>query len=273
MASIGEVYEAQARGMVDPQILRFGLGLFVVGVAVGFASLLLGTTELGGVVGLDTYAAREVAGVLAGVSVPTVLVGTLALFPASARAKAGAAIGAGIAALGVALFWYAYPQDWAGYGRDLTAYVSTVYAVGVVTIAWALFTTVATFKRRNDPGGTLEFHLSPSTGQPRLLEAARAGLRGASLSPTSWFGASTSGPQVAVEQAPAPPPANVTDGGDGEVLGASSGGPHPVDRYCGNCQFFTYGHDDQGRLSPYCQYHDEAMDDMEPCAHWDANAG
>ncbi|MFW6448857.1 MAG: DUF7139 domain-containing protein [Halobacteriota archaeon] len=272
MASIGEVYEAQARGMVDPRVLRFGLGLFVVGVAVGFVSLLLGTTDLGTAVGLDTYGARRVAGVLAGIAVPMILVGTLALFPSGRRSKAGAAIGTGIAVLGVALFWYAYPQDWAGYGRDLTAYVSVVYAIGVVTIAWALFTTVATFKRRNDPGGTLEFHLAPSTGQPRLLEAARAGLRGASLTPSSWFGSSTSSPQVTVEPEPAPTPANVTDGGDGEVLGAGTGSTHPVDRYCGNCQHFAYGHDQQGRLSPYCQYHDEAMDDMEPCSHWDANA-
>lgn len=272
MTSIGEVYDNQSRGMVNPRVLRFGLALFVVGVAIGFVSLLLATTTIGDAIGLDTFDARQIAGVLAGLAVPMVLVGTLALFPTSSRALAGAAIGAGIAMLGVALFWYAYPDDWAGYGRDLTPFVSVVYAIGLVTIAWALFSTVATFKRRNDPGGTLEFHLAPSTGQPRLLEAARAGLRGASFAPSHWFGSSTTGTTGTVEPEPSPTPANVPDGGDGEVLGSPSTEPHPVDRYCGNCSYFTYGHDEQGRLSPYCQYHDHAMNDMEPCQQWESNA-
>lgn len=272
MTSIGEVYDHQTRGMVEPSVLRLGLALFMVGVALGFLSLLLATTALGEAFGLDTYGARQIAGIFAGLAVPTVLIGTLALFPASRQAVAAAAIGAGITVLGVALFWYAYPDDWAGYGRDLTPFVSGVYAIGLVTIAWALFATVATFKRRNDPGGTLEFHLAPSTGQPRLLAAARAGLRDASFAPTSWFGpTSTAGSKPAQSDAPSGPP-NVPDGGDGEVLGGSTSDPHPVDRYCGNCTYFTYGHDEQGRLSPYCQYHDHAMDDMEPCQHWESNA-
>lgn len=271
MTSIGEVYDAQARGMVDPRRLRFGLGLFVGGVVLAFASLLLATTGLADAFGLGLYDARLVAGILAGVAVPLVLVGTLALFPASRRARAAAAIGAGIAVLGVMLFWHAYPADWAGYGRDLTPVVTTVYAVGVVTMAWALFTTVATFKKRNDPGGTVDFHLAPTTGQPRLLEVARAGIRQAG----DWFSSPPDpgpAPAVSAQSAPDPVAPSRTDGGDGEVLAAGRS-RHPVDRYCGNCTHFTYGNDEQGKLSPYCLYHDEAMDDMEPCAQWEPNAG
>ncbi len=274
MTSIGEVYEHQSRGLVDPRVLRFGLALFVTGVIFGFASLLLATTALGETLGFGTFEAREVAGIFAGLAVPMVLIGTLALFPASRRAIAAVAIGAGITVLGVALFSYAYPYDWAGYGEDLTPYVAGVYALGIVIIAWALFSTVATFKRRNDPGGTLNYHLAPSTGQPRLLEAARAGLSGASLSPSQWFGANATSAESGAQSRPEPTPAptNVTDGGDGEVLGGTATEPQPADRYCGNCEYFAYGHDEQGRLSPYCQYHDHAMNDMELCQHWESNS-
>lgn len=44
-----------------------------------------------------------------------------------------------------------------------------------------------------------------------------------------------------------------------------------VDRYCGNCAHFRYVRTDDG-LSPYCGYHDEVMDDMEPCLEWSSNA-
>lgn len=271
MTSIGEVYDAQARGMVDPGVLRFGLGLFVGGVLLAFASLILATTGIAEFFGLGTFDARLVAGILGGVAVPLVLVGTLSIFPASRRARAAAAIGAGIAALGVALFWHAYPADWAGYGRDLTPIVSTVYAIGVVTMAWALFTTVATFKKRNDPGGTVNFHLAPTTGQPRFLEVARAGIRQAAAGAGDWISGTTPSPTPSPQPMAEPAAPSRTDGGEGEILGAGVD-RHPVDRYCGNCTHFTYGNDAEGRLSPYCLYHDEAMDDMEPCPQWEANA-
>lgn len=44
-----------------------------------------------------------------------------------------------------------------------------------------------------------------------------------------------------------------------------------VDRYCGNCGHFRYVRTEKG-LSPYCGYHDEVMDDMEPCLGWTSNA-
>jgi hypothetical protein len=61
------------------------------------------------------------------------------------------------------------------------------------------------------------------------------------------------------------PAADRTDGtefvGESEVVG---------DPYCGNCAHFNYVRTEEG-LQPYCSYHDEGLDDMEACRHWDPN--
>ena len=44
-----------------------------------------------------------------------------------------------------------------------------------------------------------------------------------------------------------------------------------VDRYCGNCGYFQYVRTENG-LAPYCGYHEEVMDDMEPCLGWASNS-
>lgn len=270
MTSLGEVYGAQSRGMVDPRYIQAGMGLFLGGVGLALVSLLLATTGLGSIVGLDTYGAREVAGVLGGIGVIMVLLGTMAMFPATPRAKATAIIGATLAILGVGLFWHAYPHDWAGVGNDLTPLVSGVYAFGVILMSWTLVTTVATFKQRNAPGGTVELHLAPSTGQPRLLDAARAGLLAAGRASMDLFSAD----QPETSSSTQSPPVDVgrTDGGDAEVLEPPRKPRQPADRYCGNCVHFTYA-TENNRMVPYCRHHEEAMDDVEPCSQWEANSG
>ena len=58
--------------------------------------------------------------------------------------------------------------------------------------------------------------------------------------------------------------------GNGNGIDAVRLGPS-VDEYCGNCAFFQYRRAD-GELTPYCGYHEEAMDDMEPCLGWRSNS-
>ncbi len=273
MASIGEVYDAQSRGMVDPDHLRIGFGLFFTGIVLAVVGLIVATTGITEPLGWSIFDARLAAGILGGIAVPLALLGILLLFPADRRALGAAAIGTGIAVLGVTMFWYAYPHDWAGYGRDLTPIVSAVYAFGIVTITWALFSTVATFKRRNDPGGTVTLEVSPETGIPRLFRVAREGLRHSTLNSGSWF-SSTSTTSTDGGTAPASTEQDGpgrTDGGEATVPIGRPRKAEPVDRYCGNCTYFDYGSDSRGKLSPYCRYHDEPMDDMEPCAVWESN--
>ncbi|PSP74679.1 hypothetical protein BRC86_05170 [Halobacteriales archaeon QS_3_64_16] len=61
------------------------------------------------------------------------------------------------------------------------------------------------------------------------------------------------------------PSASVDGGVDTLQFGPS------VDRYCGNCGHFQYVRTENG-LSPYCEYHEEVMDDMEPCLGWTSNS-
>ena len=58
-------------------------------------------------------------------------------------------------------------------------------------------------------------------------------------------------------------------GGSGvEVLSGSDGGQ--PDAYCGNCAYFEYV-EVGGDLDPYCGYHQEFMEDLDPCENWTAN--
>lgn len=41
----------------------------------------------------------------------------------------------------------------------------------------------------------------------------------------------------------------------------------PGDTYCGNCTHFDYVRTDRG-MQPYCDHHDELMDDMDACEQW-----
>lgn len=268
MASIGEVYDAQSRGMVEPAHLRTGFGLFAGGVVLAAVALMIATTGVTSALGHSIYDARHYAGILGGLAVPLALLGIMLLFPANRRAWGAAAIGTGIAILGVALFSYAYPHDWAGYGRDFTPWVSTVYAFGIVTITWSLFTTVATFKQRNDPGGTVRLEVAPETGIPRLFRVARSGLRHSTLFASSTTPPSTTASTTVDDDEET---VGVTDGGHGQIAIDRPRDPEPVDRYCGNCSHFSYGSDSRGKLSPYCRHQDVAMDDMEPCTAWEPN--
>ncbi|MFW5920151.1 MAG: DUF7140 domain-containing protein, partial [Halanaeroarchaeum sp.] len=44
------------------------------------------------------------------------------------------------------------------------------------------------------------------------------------------------------------------------------------DRYCGNCTHFDY-EPNAGSMQPYCNLHEEPMDDMEACEWWETNSG
>jgi hypothetical protein len=175
MTSLAEAYEENVGEVGSLRRLYLGVGLFVGGALLVVLGILIATTGLQSVVGLEWWEAREVAGVLAGVGVPAVFVGVFTVLPASERVRAAAAIGAGIAMLGVALFSYAYPKDWAGYGANHTAPVVAIYFFGVLVTIWCLFVAVANFKTRNDPGGTVTLELTRE-GEVRTVEVEKGEL-------------------------------------------------------------------------------------------------
>jgi len=166
MTSLTEVYDGTAPGVTSRRLYA-GTALVILGAILAVVAVLVATTDLfsGYAVELSgdiaaQFATVRVGGALAGLSIPIALVGVFVVLPASRRVQAAAAISASLCLLGVALFWYAYPTHWRGHNQQLTLEVSVVYLLGLLTSVWSLFSAVATFKRRNDPGGTLQMNVT-----------------------------------------------------------------------------------------------------------------
>jgi len=166
MTSLTEVYDGTAPEVTSRRLYA-GTALVLLGAVLAVVAVLVATTDLFGgyVVALSgdiapQFATVRIGGALAGLSVPTALVGVFVVLPASRRVQAAAVISGSLCLLGVALFWHAYPTHWRGYGQQLTLEVSVVYLLGLLTSVWSLFSAIATFKRRNDPGGSLQMNVT-----------------------------------------------------------------------------------------------------------------
>lgn len=303
MASLTEVY--RGGGGAGLRRLYAGVVLFGVGAVLVTAGLVVASTDLGASLGLDQFRARELAGVLGGLGLPAVLFGTMVALPrASRRLQATAAVGALVCLAGVGMFTRWYPVDWVGGSGDttMTLVVSATYFVGAIVTSWCLFTAVANFKARNDPGGTVSLEITKE-GETRVVEVSNDELRG-KLGGIGMLGATPDGdtetqtnrsvpnggstasrPSTGTERGSGVAAANSTDGGvdsessirepgfsdDAELLDDEGGSAEPIsDRYCGNCAYFRYVRTDEG-LVPYCGLHSETMADMDACEEWSPN--
>ncbi len=300
MTSLTEVYNGSAREVASLRRLYAGASLVCIGAVLAVVAVLMATTDLfAGYVDGD-FASVRAAGILAGIGVPTALVGVFIVLPADRRVRAASAISVSLCLLGVVLFSHAYPTHWRGYGDDLTLHVSVVYLLGLFIGIWCLFTAVVTFKTRNDPGGMLEMNVTrhnqtivevdeddePETGyggvgflgttpdgdvetqtnaSSTTLSFDEGQMTNASAAqPTSDGGAVTTDISSPLDQQ--------TDGTDAEFIDtASDDRPRELtDRYCGNCSEFEYVRSSSGMV-PYCARHEERMDDMDACEEWTPN--
>lgn len=171
MTSLSEAYEEGMRTVVDRRRRVLAVSLFALGAAMCAVAILLTTTGVRSWVSLDVTGARRVGGVLAGVGLPAAMIGIFAALPASDETRAAAAIGASIAVFGVLLFVSLYPSRWLSSDSASPALaVATVglYALGTLVVFWCLFVAVATFNRRNDPGGTARVEVTDE-GTVRLI--------------------------------------------------------------------------------------------------------
>lgn len=164
-AYAGTVADQRGRGR-----LYLGVGLFGVGAILVVAGIVAAGSGLLTAQGYSLGEARWLAGVLGGVGVPAVFLGIFTILPAGRTTRGAALIGASIAVFGVALFAYAYPCQWIGNtcatsGPNLTLPTAGVYFLGTLTTFWCLFTGVANFKTRNDPGGTVRMEIRNITHQ------------------------------------------------------------------------------------------------------------
>ena len=173
MTSLTDVYEGEVGRVATRRQQLVGSGLFLAGGAGLVAAIALATTGVGTALGLDGYAAREVAGVVAGIGLPAVVLGIFAVLPAGPRVRLAAVGGAGVALVGVAAFRQLYPYSWLADAPLLALGASTVYVAGVLTTFWCLFAALATFKTRNDPGGTARMAVTEE-GTIKLVEESRS---------------------------------------------------------------------------------------------------
>jgi len=178
MASLTEVYEGGTGAGL--RRLYAGVALFGVGAVLVIAGIVVASTDVGSNFGLGLYEAREVAGVLGGVGFPAVLVGTMTVLPeASRRIQAAGLVGAAVCLFGVVMFRQFYPVDWMGGTGDttMTLVVAGTYFTGAMVSTWCLFTAVANFKARNDPGGTVTLEITKQ-GETKVVEVSNDDLRG-----------------------------------------------------------------------------------------------
>lgn len=278
MTSLSEVYEGGSGG-ADLRRLYLGVGLFVVGAVLTVAGIVIGATPSLSLLFGGEYAAREVAAVLGGVGLPLGFLGVVTILPQTSRTLRGVAVGgAVISVAAVVAFVRVYPYDWTTGDPAYALPVVVAYALGALVSFWCVFTAVANFKTRNDPGGTVELEITKG-GETRVVEVSNENLR-QSLGGIGLLGSTPDGNAETQTNRRA-----TTDGGAAATT-VSAGGSTPTDdggevvddgavaptgdTYCGNCDHFRYVRTEQG-MQPYCGHHDVVMDDMDPCEAWTPN--
>jgi hypothetical protein len=280
MADLSKAYGARhARGLR----LWCSLALFGTGAIAVAMGVVAATTDLFTAAGMTVFGARRLAGVLAGIGIPTAFLGVVGVLPTDRRAGAAAIVGASVSVFGVGLFWYAYssPEWIVETGVGLRLPVLAVYAFGVLLTAAAIFSGMATLKRRNDPGGTARLRVT-ETGRVELVTADNPTLRDqisrsdavSDGGTASAIVSSVTGGHDAEVMSASPAAGASTPSTDGaEVMGEQGATRTRIeegDRYCGNCEHFEYVQSDQG-LQPFCGHDNTVMDDMEPCEAWSPN--
>jgi len=276
MTSLSEVYEGGVGSVVDPRQRVLGVALFAAGAAMVAGAIPIATTDLAARFGLGVFEARELAGVLAGLGLPAVFVGIFAVLPAGRATRGAAAIGASVAVFGVALFAHAYPYQWISGNPRLALATTVVYSFGTLVTFWCLFVGVATFKRRNDPGGAARLEITDE-GRIRVI-SSDVDVPG--FGSVGLFGGDPGGdvPTQTNREAVQASPEPTSDGGsavaepdarDEELIEAVTTRGRP-DEYCGNCRHFEYVRSD-GEITPYCGLADHLMEDMDACEEWTPN--
>jgi hypothetical protein len=165
MTSLDDAYDRRWDGLGDPHRVGAGLVLVGVGALAVLAAMVLVALEPG------NKGVKKTAGIAAGLGVPAMLLGVVAVLQASRRNRLGVLAGAGLTVVGVALFWFAYPDRWTRTADPLAFETLAVYATGCVVGLWFVFSTLASTRLRNDPQGTVELEVIRE-GETRRVEVS-----------------------------------------------------------------------------------------------------
>ncbi len=172
MPSLSEAYSDRRDDSAgrDPRRIVLGAAVSLVGACGLITAVLVVTTPLSTVFGAtDSIAAKHLAGILAGLGGPAILLGVVAVLPSRRRQQLGVVAGAGIAVVGVWLFSYAYPAHWTQSADPLVFETAIVYFLGGFVALWFVFVALANFRRRNNPHGTVTLEIEKG-GETRRVE-------------------------------------------------------------------------------------------------------
>ncbi len=173
MESLGDAYgESRFQGR-DPRRVYAGAALVAVGVVAIVAAIVVGTGSVNGLVGAESVvAAQGIAGVVAGLAIPALMVGVVVVLPASRRERLGVLAGTVLCLAGVWLFTAAYPHRWTDGANALAFPTMVTYFVGGCVAFWFVFTAVADFRVRNNPTSAVRLELKRQ-GETKTVQVSR----------------------------------------------------------------------------------------------------
>jgi len=166
MPSLDEAYDRGGFTERSPRHVAGGVALGVVGALAVVGAIVL--VAVGG----DATAPKAQAGALAGLGIPALLLSVVFVLPARTRRRAGVVVGSALSLVGVWLFWHAYPTRWTRTADSLAFETVMLYAVGAAVALWFVFATLATFRLRNNPQGTVALEVVRQ-GETKTVEVSK----------------------------------------------------------------------------------------------------
>lgn len=163
MTSLDEAYGGESPVSRPRQAVAGGalVGLGVVAIVVAMVAVWTGSNT----------AAKQTAGVAAGVGIPLMLIGIVVALPASRRTRLGVVVGTALSVGGVWLFQYAYPTRWTRTADPLAFETLLLYGVGCAIAVWFVFTAIANTRLRNNPQGTVSLEVVMQ-GETKTVEVS-----------------------------------------------------------------------------------------------------
>jgi thiol:disulfide interchange protein len=163
MTSLDEAYGDESAVSRPRQSFAGGalVGLGVLAIVAAMAAVWAG----------NGTAAKQAAGIAAGVGIPLMLIGIVVALPASRRTRVGVIIGTVLSAGGVWLFQYAYPDRWTRTANPLAFETLLIYGVGCAIAVWFVFTAIANTRLRNNPQGTVSLEVVMQ-GETKTVEVS-----------------------------------------------------------------------------------------------------
>lgn len=152
MTSLDDTYSSRHGRIPSRSVLAGGLLLAIGGLAIVVAIGLIWF-------GSTTVTMKLYAGMTAGLGIPAMLLGVVAVLPASNRQRLGVICGTVLTAAGVALFYHAYPTRWTRTSDPLAFETLTLYGIGCAIALWFVFSTIASTRIRNNPQGTVSLEV------------------------------------------------------------------------------------------------------------------